>query len=49
MLKTATSMGNIEMTKELIARGYQLKDIHHKEWRQTLTHEKEENVKKGTF
>lgn len=54
LLKIATSMGNIEMTKELIARGYQIKDIRDPEWRRQLLSEKNEivndaNVEKGNL
>ncbi|GLJ21879.1 hypothetical protein SUGI_0409160 [Cryptomeria japonica] len=42
LLKMAASLGQIEMTKELISRGYQIGDIRDPEWKP----EKEEEVQK---
>ncbi|GLJ35180.1 hypothetical protein SUGI_0708080 [Cryptomeria japonica] len=44
LLKTAAVAGDIEMTKELIARGYKMADIQDTEWRNRLRKEEKNNV-----
>ncbi|GLJ22090.1 hypothetical protein SUGI_0414130 [Cryptomeria japonica] len=46
LLRTAASLGDIEMTKELISRGYQTGDIRDLKWKKHLPTKKQENVEK---
>lgn len=49
LLKIAASQRNIEMTKELISRGYQIQDIRNTEWKDMLPKDNRDNVNEGNF
>ncbi|XP_057844043.1 uncharacterized protein LOC131053452 [Cryptomeria japonica] len=49
LLKMAVSLGDIEMAKELISRGYQIGDILNSNFQDGLTNGEKENVETGKF
>ncbi|XP_057844990.2 uncharacterized protein LOC131054475 [Cryptomeria japonica] len=46
LLKTASSLGDTEMSKELVSLGYQIEDIYDEEWLERLEPTRRENVEK---